>query len=42
MLLKASQSSLLSEEQITQAKQESDTEDIFMQEYECSFDAAIK
>lgn len=41
ILLKASESKLLSGEQIDAARQEM-TDDEFNQEYECSFDAAIK
>lgn len=41
ILLKASDSKLLTEEQIDQARQEM-TDDEYNQEYECSFDAAIK
>ena len=42
LTLKASDSWLLTPEQLNEARRQCDTEDIFEQEYECSFDAAIQ
>ena len=42
LTLKASESWLLTKDQLNKAKAESDTEDIYEQEYECSIEAAIQ